>query len=394
MPYASGRVIHDADAHIMEVPGFLEEHLEARHRAAVTDSRPVPAPRGLSQHALQGRSRARSSTKAQIMLRKNWEALGSSSRQDRPRSVDLLGFASQLMFTTALLNYSSVLEGGRDVELTYAVARAHTRHMVEFCSVDRRLLPTGYVPLVDFERTERAAREGDRARRQGADDPVALPRRPFAEPYRLRSAVGHRPGGRPADRFPCRRWRQAAGGGLLQQRPAAGARLPWRRRQFQVDRLHGHRLSADEGADGAGRRPRARPLPAPQVRRHRTGRLVGAGLDAQHGQRAQRLLSQRGAAAEDVAEAQRVRAAPGSRHALPARGCGLDHRQHRRRGLPLLVRLSACRGRPPSHQALRGVDGEGQHHGGAEAALLLRQFHRPDGRRTAPELRHPVQAAA
>ena len=39
-------------------------------------------------------------------------------------SYDLLGFASQLMFTTALLNYSSVLEGGSDVELTYAVARA------------------------------------------------------------------------------------------------------------------------------------------------------------------------------------------------------------------------------------------------------------------------------
>ena len=26
MPYASGRVIHDADAHIMELPGFLEDH--------------------------------------------------------------------------------------------------------------------------------------------------------------------------------------------------------------------------------------------------------------------------------------------------------------------------------------------------------------------------------
>ena len=24
MPYASGRVIHDADAHIMEMPGFLD----------------------------------------------------------------------------------------------------------------------------------------------------------------------------------------------------------------------------------------------------------------------------------------------------------------------------------------------------------------------------------
>ena len=38
MPYASGRVIHGANAHIMEVPGFLEEHLEAKYRAQVTDA--------------------------------------------------------------------------------------------------------------------------------------------------------------------------------------------------------------------------------------------------------------------------------------------------------------------------------------------------------------------
>ena len=158
MPYASGRVIHDADAHIMEVPGFLEDHLESRHRAAVTDQVLFPRHEGFHSTRLKA-DPAAEFDEAQIMLRKNWEALGASSRQDRPRSIDLLGFASQLMFTTALLNYSSVLEGGRDVELTYAVARAHTRHMVEFCSVDRRLLPTGYVPLVDFERTAKAARE-------------------------------------------------------------------------------------------------------------------------------------------------------------------------------------------------------------------------------------------
>ena len=52
----------------------------------------------------------------QIMLRKNWDALGSFRKQDRPRSIDLLGFASQLIFTTALLNYSNVLEGGDDIE--------------------------------------------------------------------------------------------------------------------------------------------------------------------------------------------------------------------------------------------------------------------------------------
>ena len=142
MPYASGRVIHDADAHIMEVPGFLAEHLEAKHRAAVTDT--VLFPRHEGFHSTRLKADASGDfDESQIMLRKNWDALGSSTKQDRPRSVDLLGFASQLMFTTALLNYSSVLEGGKDADLTYAVARAHTRHMVDFCSVDKRLLPTG-----------------------------------------------------------------------------------------------------------------------------------------------------------------------------------------------------------------------------------------------------------
>ncbi len=158
MPYASGRVIHDADAHIMEVPGFLAEHLEAKHRAAVTDAVLFPRHEGFHSTRLKA-GPTDDFDEMQIMLRKNWDALGSSTKQDRPRSVDLLGFASQLMFTTALLNYSSVLEGGKDAELTYAVARAHTRHMVDFCSVDKRLLATGYIPLVDFERTAKAARE-------------------------------------------------------------------------------------------------------------------------------------------------------------------------------------------------------------------------------------------
>jgi predicted TIM-barrel fold metal-dependent hydrolase len=158
MPYASGRVIHDADSHIMELPGFLTDHLEAKYRDRVGDDVLFPRREGFHSHLKDARGSAEFD-ESQIMLAKNWAALGSSTRHDRPRSIDLLGFASQLMFTTALLNYSSVLEGGPDPDLTYAVARAHTRHMVEFCSVDRRLLPTGYVPLVDFERTAKAAKE-------------------------------------------------------------------------------------------------------------------------------------------------------------------------------------------------------------------------------------------
>jgi predicted TIM-barrel fold metal-dependent hydrolase len=158
MPYASGRVIHDADAHIMELPGFLEDHIEAKYRGRVGDDVLFPRREGFHSHLKEAHNDS-AFDESQIMLAKNWAALGSSARHDRPRSIELLGFASQLMFTTALLNYSSVLEGGPDPDLTYAVARAHTRHMVEFCSVDRRLLPTGYVPLVDFERTAKAAKE-------------------------------------------------------------------------------------------------------------------------------------------------------------------------------------------------------------------------------------------
>jgi predicted TIM-barrel fold metal-dependent hydrolase len=160
MPYASGRVIHDADAHIMEVPGFLAGHLEARYRDVVTDDVLFPRDRGRGLHKLMKPDAGKGETdETQIMLRKNWDALGSHIKEDRPRSIDLLGFASQLMFTTQLLNFSALLEGQGDVDTIYAVARAHTRHMVEFCSVDKRLLATGYVPLADFERTKAAARE-------------------------------------------------------------------------------------------------------------------------------------------------------------------------------------------------------------------------------------------
>ena len=72
------------------------------------------------------------------MLRKNWDALGAYAAQDRPRSIDLLGFASQLMFTTALLNYSSVLEGGRDevCELFNAIVRDQRHTHVRLLAYD------------------------------------------------------------------------------------------------------------------------------------------------------------------------------------------------------------------------------------------------------------------
>ncbi len=83
------------------------------------------------------------------MQRKNFAATGGFIAEDRPRALDLLGFSSQLIFNTFHNGRLHDLEHAGDPELAYAAARAHNRGMLEFCSVDPRLLASCYIPLVD-----------------------------------------------------------------------------------------------------------------------------------------------------------------------------------------------------------------------------------------------------
>jgi len=69
MPYAEGRVIHDADAHIMEMPGFLAEHLEVKYRERVTDRVLFPRRDGFqSRIADAERAKGEAFDDSQIML--------------------------------------------------------------------------------------------------------------------------------------------------------------------------------------------------------------------------------------------------------------------------------------------------------------------------------------
>src|SRR4029453_11195989 len=82
---------------------------------------------------------------------KNSAPPGSFVADDPPRALDLLGFASQLVFNTFHNRRLRDWEHSGDGELMIGGTRAHNRGMVEFCSVDPRLLPTCYVPLADLE---------------------------------------------------------------------------------------------------------------------------------------------------------------------------------------------------------------------------------------------------
>ena len=174
MTYIEGRVVHDADAHIMETPTWLRDHADPQVRDRIeipgyanelrqtgdNDEQRRDLEATFARLTEKHRSEEyRADEAGQVMLRKNFAATGAFLAEDRPRVLDYMGTSSQLMFNTFHNSRLYNWEHSGDLELAYGAARAHNRGMLEFCSVDERLLPTCYVPLVDLERAAEMAGE-------------------------------------------------------------------------------------------------------------------------------------------------------------------------------------------------------------------------------------------
>jgi len=160
MTYADGRTILDADSHIMELPGWLEEHADPADRELI---RPLHlgAAGALADEAIkmaqqrQGDEQAATRLEEQLMTAKGWSALGAFDSAERARALDLLGFNSQLVFST----FAPTQFSGDDPAVTYAGTRAHNRAMGSWCADDDRLVGVAWVPLDDPDEAAKAVDE-------------------------------------------------------------------------------------------------------------------------------------------------------------------------------------------------------------------------------------------
>ena len=188
MPYApADRLYYDADSHIMELPDFLKRYADPALRDAIPEvsySASIVTDEEVAVIMAQGGRHSPEHIAAQVALgdaliekSKEIQGLGAFNRDDRRTAMDLLGFAKQLVFATHSVAMPFSPSSKLDPALRYGAARAHNRHMADFCSVDDRLMGVAVVPLDD---PALAMAELDNALRLGLQA-VWVPHRPCGD---------------------------------------------------------------------------------------------------------------------------------------------------------------------------------------------------------------------
>ncbi len=142
MSYAPERVVHDADSHIMELPDWIERYADpgVRERLrplALGGAGKLAEAAVAEASARRDDSERADAAEAALMNSKGWSGLGAFDATERSRAMDLLGFDSQLVFSTFAGNQFL----GDDLELSQGGLTAHNRAVTDFCADDRRLLP-------------------------------------------------------------------------------------------------------------------------------------------------------------------------------------------------------------------------------------------------------------
>jgi predicted TIM-barrel fold metal-dependent hydrolase len=162
MVYApTHRPYYDADSHIMELPNFLKLYADPEIRdelpevsysaSLVTDEEVAIIMEQGGQHSAEHVSAQVALGDTLIESSKEIQALGAFNGGDRSTAMDMLGFKKQLVFATHSVVLPFHPSSKKPPKLRYGAARAHNRHMLEFCADDDRLMGVAVVPLDDPE---------------------------------------------------------------------------------------------------------------------------------------------------------------------------------------------------------------------------------------------------
>lgn len=155
MAYAQGRVMNDADSHIMESEDWLASYADAGVRDQLLSMRLEAGGSGAAKAIAKAKERQLNAEATAAIATdvvagpKGWGAFGAMDPDERRRALDDLGFARQLVFTTFA---GSQFLRSKDPNVRYGGARALNRGVADFCSGDNRLIGVGMVTLDDPER--------------------------------------------------------------------------------------------------------------------------------------------------------------------------------------------------------------------------------------------------
>jgi len=162
MTHKDGRIVHDADSHIIEGRGWLEsyasDYVKENLDPGLFDLN-MPALDPIMEAAgkrLAGDDPAltqalKSDLFAHPGKRNMWSAYGAVEKTERSEALKIMGVTSQLIFPSI---GASRFARSKDMDVVYGGCDALNRGMADFCADDIGLLSVGFLSLRDPERAQ------------------------------------------------------------------------------------------------------------------------------------------------------------------------------------------------------------------------------------------------